>query len=130
MTNHRLIDQRFSTCIAHIRQLVRCMHLTVMSIYMCALSKTYTLNNELHLTTSIYSICQVQACKGLITCLFTHHCPPPPPPPNSNKTKSKPSNYTCIVSPSFFVNFLPSLVQGAGDCMIILPEVQVPTSSS
>lgn len=28
--------------------------------------------------------------------------------------------YTCIESPSFFVNFLPSLVQGAGDYMIML----------
>ena len=33
------------------------------------------------------------------------------------------------MSPNFFVNFLPSLVQGAGDCMIILSEVYAPTSS-
>lgn len=30
------------------------------------------------------------------------------------------------MSPSFFVNFLPSLVQGAGDCMIMLSEVHMP----
>ena len=40
--------------------------------------------------------------------------------------------YTCIESPSFFVNFLPSLVQGAGDYMIMLrgSEVHIPTPSS
>ena len=67
---------------------------------------------------SAISICQVQAYKGLVTsCLFTHTPQP--------QQKSKPSKYTCIVSPSFFVNFLPSLVQGAGDCMLKLPEVDV-----
>lgn len=42
--------------------------------------------------------------------------------PKLNKTY----NYTCIMSPNFFVNFLPSLVQGAGDCMIMLSEVYMP----